>query len=331
MISLEEFLTTHRYERVDDPNIVFMKELDEIVYLVQITRATYDQCSTKEDYIRKNQQLIFNWNGKTGKNVRILNIIIVPSIKCKGVVEITENVEDVWILDEAKERIVLFENQKKEFDYLYEQLETWLFKEKKEESVSWKQSPITIGLVVINILIFFIGTRLGDQQSLYQMGAANWQAIFYGHEYYRLFTCMFLHFGIDHLFNNMLVLLIAGIQWEQKIGSLKFMIVYFISGMIGSVCSSVSSMLQQQVVISAGASGAIYGILGAIIVHIMSDRKRREQVSIMYLAVLAVGTLYLTVMGGDSTVDYLAHGVGFVTGACIEAICLIIRRKKSLA
>ena len=57
-------------------------------------------------------------------------------------------------------------------------------------------------------------------------------------EYYRLFTSMFLHFGYDHLFNNMVVLVAMGWNLELEIGKIKFLIVYFISGLAGNILSA---------------------------------------------------------------------------------------------
>lgn len=336
ILSLEQFLISRGYEKVMDRNLVFMKELPDIVYLVQVTSANYDHCSSKEDYMRKNQQLIFYWNGQTGKNIRILNLITVPSIKCRGVTELSEGGFDVWMIDESKERIILFENQTKEFDNLYEPLEQWLVSETQSESLPVKKSPVTIGLIAVNVLVFLILSKLGDvynSEFMFQMGAGEWRAIFYGQEYYRLLTCMFLHFGLEHLFNNMLVLFFAGVQLESKIGSIRFFILYVLSGIIGSLCSAISAMLNQQIVVSAGASGAIYGVLGAILVEMLLDKEQRKQMSLYRVFILVMGTLYLTIMDHNSTIDYIAHGGGFLSGAIIGAVFFFIKevRKKKLA
>ena len=67
----------------------------------------------------------------------------------------------------------------------------------------------TVALIVINIAVFFILTMFGDTEDavfMLQHGAMYEPNIIEGHEYYRIFTCLFLHFGITHLLNNMVLL-----------------------------------------------------------------------------------------------------------------------------
>ena len=82
-----------------------------------------------------------------------------------------------------------------------------------------------------------------------------------GGEYYRLLSCIFLHIGIMHLICNMYSLYILGTQMETFIGKMKFISVYFISGIVGALLSLALS----GAVPSVGASGAIFGLLGAML------------------------------------------------------------------
>ena len=89
------------------------------------------------------------------------------------------------------------------------------------------------GLILLNILVFLIVEFTGSSQNTMHMldcGAAFTPMIIQGGEYYRLFTCMFLHFGIEHLLNNMLVLFVLGSRLEQAIGKIKFLLIYLIGG-----------------------------------------------------------------------------------------------------
>ena len=77
-----------------------------------------------------------------------------------------------------------------------------------------KKEPVTVGLILINIIVFLAVECTGSSQNTMHMldcGAAYTPMIIEGGEYYRLFTCMFLHFGIEHLLNNMLVLFVLSI------------------------------------------------------------------------------------------------------------------------
>ena len=92
-----------------------------------------------------------------------------------------------------------------------------------------RKEPVTAGLILLNILVFLIVEFTGSSQNTMHMldcGAAFTPMIIQGGEYYRLFTCMFLHFGIEHLLNNMLVLFVLGSRLEQVIGKIKFLLIY---------------------------------------------------------------------------------------------------------
>ena len=85
------------------------------------------------------------------------------------------------------------------------------------------------------------------------------------HEYYRLFTCMFLHFGIQHLIGNMLVLIFLGDTLEQTVGKIRYLIIYILGGLAGNLLSMYHSIQTQDFAVSAGASGAIFAVVGALI------------------------------------------------------------------
>ena len=96
--------------------------------------------------------------------------------------------------------------------------------------------------------------------------------IIQGGEYYRLFTCMFLHFGIEHLLNNMLVLFVLGSRLEQVIGKIKFLLIYLIGGVLGNVISLLIELRTQDFAVSAGASGAVFAVMGAMIYIVIRNK-----------------------------------------------------------
>ena len=84
-----------------------------------------------------------------------------------------------------------------------------------------KKAYVMWGLLAVNVLIFFILEAVGDSENGYFMfrhGAMLTSAVSEDHEYWRLFTAMFLHFGANHIFNNMLVLFAVGTFLENGIG-----------------------------------------------------------------------------------------------------------------
>ena len=98
------------------------------------------------------------------------------------------------------------------------------------------KAPCTVLLAVVNVIVFLVLSFQGmteDGRFMLQHGAMYVPYLIKNGEYYRLFTSMFLHFGYDHLFNNMVVLVAMGWNLELEIGKIKFLIVYFISGLAG--------------------------------------------------------------------------------------------------
>ena len=121
---------------------------------------------------------------------------------------------------------------------------------------------VTIPLLVIIgicwLYLDFIAGGSTNLRVLVQYGANFGPAIIRG-ETWRFFTSMFLHIGIAHLLFNSYALFIFGIEMERIYGTGRFLSIYVLSGLYGSLASFSFS---GQAVISAGASGAIFGIIG---------------------------------------------------------------------
>ena len=185
----------------------------------------------------------------------------------------------------------------------------------------------TVALIVINIAVFFILTMFGDTEDavfMLQHGAMYEPNIIEGHEYYRIFTCLFLHFGITHLLNNMVLLGALGWNLELEIGKVRFVIIYFASGIIGNIVSLFYDLTLEQPAVSAGASGAIFGLMGALLYVVIANRGRPGRLSGRGMLVMVILSLYF---GLTSTgVDNLAHIGGLVSGFLLAV--LLYRRKQ---
>ena len=185
----------------------------------------------------------------------------------------------------------------------------------------------TVALIVINIVVFFILTMFGDTEDavfMLQHGAMYEPYIIEGHEYYRIFTCLFLHFGITHLLNNMVLLGALGWNLELEIGKVRFVIIYFASGIIGNIVSLFYDLTLEQPAVSAGSSGAIFGLMGALLYVVIANRGRLGRLSGRGMLVMVILSLYF---GLTSTgVDNLAHIGGLVSGFLLAV--LLYRRKQ---
>ena len=134
----------------------------------------------------------------------------------------------------------------------------------KAEEVFKKKTPyLTYFIIAINILVFFATYLFGkgsqDSLTLLRFGA-NYAPLVKNGEYYRLITSAFLHAGIFHLLFNCYALYIGGMQIESFLGKTKFLIVYLFSALTGSLMSVIFNDS-----ICVGASGAIFGLFGALL------------------------------------------------------------------
>lgn len=135
---------------------------------------------------------------------------------------------------------------------------------KKAEDIFTKKRPIiTYALIIINVLVFIamyiFGKGSEDNLTLVLFGA-NYPALVRAGDYYRLITSAFLHSGLLHLIFNNYALYVIGLQLESFLGRVKFLIIYLVS----AICGSLMSMLFSNG-ISVGASGAIFGLLGSLL------------------------------------------------------------------
>lgn len=184
---------------------------------------------------------------------------------------------------------------------------------------------ITILLLVANISVFIVTEFTGD--FITDAGGSYGPLIINEHQYYRIITHFFIHFGFDHLFNNMVSLLLLGYSLEEILGRGRFLLLYFLSGILAGVASLAYTTIclpPEDAPLSCGASGAVYGLMGALLVILIFERQgqMRGQVP-RYLLFLGL-SLYSGIV--DRSIDNAAHIGGFIAGVII---CLIMYRKQS--
>ena len=137
--------------------------------------------------------------------------------------------------------------------------------EKREKVMNNKKPILTYILILINVIVFALmyiyGNGSEDIETLKNFGA-NYIPLVKSGEYIRLITSAFVHIGIIHLLSNMYALYVIGRQVEQLYGRMKYILIYFISAIMGSLFTVVFSSSNT---VAAGASGAIFGLLGALL------------------------------------------------------------------
>ncbi len=176
-------------------------------------------------------------------------------------------------------------------------------------------APCTIFLVAINIIVFIVLTSQGmteDGMFLLEHGAMYVPRVTEDNEIYRLFTSMFLHFGFQHLMNNMVILVLVGWNLELEIGKIRFLIIYLLSGVCGNILSAWWETLTADYAISAGASGAVFGIIGTLLYVAIRNHGRIGEISGRGLVFMIAVSLYYGFT--SSGVDNMAHIGGLLSG-----------------
>lgn len=170
-----------------------------------------------------------------------------------------------------------------------------------------RTTVVTNTIIGLCVSIFVIGFV---QPNLWMDFGVAGAPVFQMGEYYRLVTSMFLHAGVIHIAFNMLILHQLGSQLELFLGSKKFAIVYFVSGIAGSLASA---MLNDPWSVSVGASGAIFGLMGSYFVVAKSVRLDTSQITVLIGINLVIGFVV-------PSIDWHAHLGGLVAGAAITAV-----------
>ncbi|MEL7005881.1 MAG: rhomboid family intramembrane serine protease, partial [Bacteroidota bacterium] len=175
---------------------------------------------------------------------------------------------------------------------------------------------VSYGIISINLLIFLLQFFSGDS-SLDPLIALKWGANFapltLGHDWWRLITSMFVHYGIFHLLVNMFSLYQIGRKLEKDIGAAGLLFVYFTTGLLGGLLSLYWNLF----VFSAGASGAIFGLFGfevaSELIRNKDDLKRIRFILINFFIYISV----IFFLGTQFPFDNAAHLGGLVFGVVI--------------
>ena len=187
---------------------------------------------------------------------------------------------------------------------------------------NYKKLPIcTIAIAAANVLIFLglsFMAMTEDSAFMMEHGAMYVPYLMNGERYYTLITSMFLHFGFSHLMNNMVMLLVIGYSLEPEIGKIRFLLIYLGSGLMGNLVSAWFDVSQGSYAVSAGASGAIFGIVGALLYVAIRNHGRVGEISTRGLVLMAGLSLYygFTAQG----VDNAAHIGGLISGFLLAVL-----------
>jgi len=192
----------------------------------------------------------------------------------------------------------------------------------REKGKNAEKAIITYILIVVNVMVYVLtaylsGNIVDSNTNVLILLGAKVNELISGGEYYRLVSCMFLHGGIMHVALNMYSLYALGPFVESIYGKFRYTIIYFLSGIVSSIFSYMFSSH-----ISVGASGAIFGLLGAALIFAikMKDRVRKDFI----MNILSVIGINLIIGFSIPNVDNFGH-LGGLAGGILSSFLLFKR------
>lgn len=182
-----------------------------------------------------------------------------------------------------------------------------------------KKPTVTYFLIILNCLWWLIETAMTGGKSNVAIvglafGAQYTPLVMSGHPL-ELVTSMFVHFGFDHLFGNMIVLYLIGSTLEPMIGHFRYAVIYLSSGLAGNLMTLVFDLNRSgtdSIKIAGGASGAIFGIFGALAATAIIDKKKTGTTLNPMTTFTSLVIIFVNSMGAG--VNVLAHLFGALSG-----------------
>ncbi len=177
---------------------------------------------------------------------------------------------------------------------------------------------VTVVIIILNVIAFFLAQPL--RELTLALGALSVESVVQEGEYYRLITSMFLHGDIEHLFRNMMVLFFLGSAVEAYLGHIKWYILYFLSGVIGNLVSIYIDLNTANPRLSIGASGAVFGAMGATLIIALTNRRLMKNNSSLGIRILLmIGFSVYSGLVSDG-INNAAHIGGLFGGMLIAVL-----------
>lgn len=310
---LNFFMRSYYSELHKEERWIGLIDLNEVVVSVIVSNDMNEEVDFNEakEYLLKSLDKKF-----------VVNLIILTS---EEYINYNENNYYNKLIFSVKDKKVLYSS---EGSKAFIPIMDYMINENNKKKIEFKKYKVTYTIIILNILVYLIeiikSRNLIDINiyTLIQMGAKVNILINRG-EIYRLITSTFLHGGIMHILFNMSALNIIGKEVEYIYGSKKYILIYILSALSGSLFSYLFNPKS----VSVGASGAIFGLLGAMLVF---GLKEKNKIGKQYVKNI-LETLVINVIIGItiSNIDNYAHLGGLIIGA-ISALILFKSEKRSV-
>lgn len=345
--SLIEKFKKSNYTELDfnDQNAaIFYQVKDEGIYVISLFECVNNEDDLSEEmigiYNNRLSRMKWSFINQGYRNINVLHVVLAKDIGLAR--KFIKDSDTYWIINTDTDQLVIFENQKPEFLNVKEIIEGVLviredeyIRETKGNRVSQlitSLSPIVVTCIIllVNIIIFLIMDWSFDWK-LYnvfvEQGGISYDTIVNDHQYYRFMTHMFIHGDMNHLFGNMIVLFFIGTLVEKKLGRFRYIVLYFIGGLVAAATSLGYNRIQDSSILSIGASGAIFAVVGAIVAIVIFNKGEFEEIGIRRLLFFVAISIFNGL--NSQGIDNAAHVGGLLAGLVLGQVLYVgVRNKK---
>ena len=311
----------------------YVKDENSCVNILQVVDVKADTTLDNSQLVKQAEDLRSTVHNK---DVHVMSLIFFEDIAKARTVSGDEYM--CWLIDKQSYKLIIDEDRIEDFYGLKDILTSWLRetdelmrsgdmhaineklmtreeREVYEEKSRKKPAPVAVTLVIVNTLIFLTSVIIGNvaangDNPFIAAGRMDFDLVTNG-DYYRFLSAVFLHAGAQHLISNMILLYFMGEMVENKTGSVRFAIIYILSGILGNVVSYSYELLSGARYSSVGASGAVYGIMGALL-YLVLKKTKGLNIPIQRMILLLAYCIYSSFV--TSYIDYAAHLGGLIFG-----------------
>ena len=280
--------------------------------------------------------------------IHYLFLTITPNVS--QAIFATASDRNAWVLDSAKNELIISPGKAEDFygmkgmllyflsdpgradallDDVRQNLNRVAEAKKKADEAKARESVPWVSIIIIAVNLLFIGLGLVFGESLYSALDLDPKAIFERHQWYRIFTYMYLHSGISHYLSNMVMLYLCGNSLEKGLGRGRYAICYHILGMLAGLGSLAFKVISGSDVPSVGASGAIMGLLG-IVIYFSIRNLRFSKKGVMSRIMMLIFCVFCSIYQGFmlTGVDNAAHIAGIAAGIFTGFIWEMMTRRR---
>lgn len=317
--------------------VKFENNLLNILQIIDYKKELY---LDKEQYEEVKKSLRGAFQDKGVSEIHILSLIFSENME-RGT-SLGEEDPFCWQVDTKTWELVIGEDKQPDFYGMKGLIQSFLdrwkedpsqFEEEEKEkeplaptkkqivATYFKQAPyVSLALVIVNLILCFC--CIANPQFFYGKGCVGYVYVKAG-EWYRLITSLFLHASVDHYFSNMLLLYFLGNILEKRVGRIRFLLMYLLTGVLGNLLSCFHEYIIGKYYITYGASGAVFGLIGMLF-YLVIRKDERIKISMPAMLFMVMYSIYSSFVGAQ--VNVAAHLGGLLSGMLLMFV-LCLRRK----